>query len=71
MTNKAYCERCNKKVKYVIVDNVDYEVSINNKIVRFIGKEAVCEVCKHEVFVEKVEKYNQMMFEKEALKNGN
>ena len=67
MTNKAYCERCNKKVKYVIVDNVDYRVSNNNKIIRFIGKEAICAICKHEVFVEKVEKYNQIMFETEAL----
>ena len=66
LTNKAYCERCNKKVKYVI-DTVGYEVSMNNKIIRFIGKEAVCEVCKHEVFVEKIEKYNQIMFETEAL----
>ena len=71
--DKRYCERCNKKRNYQIIDNVVYEIDIENKHIKFVGKMAICKKCGHEVFDEFVEMYNQFMFEdayrKEVLEN--
>ena len=63
IVNKRYCERCNKKRNYQIIDNVVYEIDIENKHIKFVGKMAICRKCGHEVFDEFVEAYNQFMFE--------
>lgn len=62
--NKRFCERCNKKRNFQIIDNVVYEIDIENKHINFVGKMAICRKCGHEVFDEFVERYNQFMFEK-------
>ena len=61
--NKRYCERCNKKRNYQIIDDVVYEIDIENKHIKFVGKMAICRKCGHEVCDEFVEAYNQFMFE--------
>lgn len=63
IVNKRYCERCNKKRNFQIIDDVVYEIDIENKHIKFIGKMAICRKCGHEVFDEFVERYNQFMFE--------
>lgn len=63
VVTKRYCERCNKKRNYQIIDDVVYEIDIENKHIKFVGKMAVCRKCGHEVFDEFVEIYNQFMFE--------
>lgn len=64
VVTKRYCERCNKRTNYQIIDNVVYEIDIENKHIKFVGKMAICRKCGHEVFDELVERYNQFMFEK-------
>ena len=58
-----YCEKCNKLKEYEI-QNKRYEVELENKIIVYDGKIAVCKHCGTEVFCEKVEKFNQKAFER-------
>ena len=63
MNKKEYCERCNCKQEYEII-NKEYKVKFENKEIKYIGKTAICKKCKEELFCEEVEEYNQNAFEK-------
>lgn len=62
-----YCGKCRCEQEYHIVENVNYEMEYENILIKYVGKKAVCTHCGEELFVEEVEKYNQIAFE-EAYK---
>ena len=68
---KAYCERCQKDVDYIVENDVQFEIEIEGIKVSYKGKRALCSNCKiEEVFVEEIEEYNQNAFEAEYWKKN-
>ena len=66
---KEYCGNCNEYREYEIKE-VNKEVSINNQLIKFKGKEAYCVHCNEEIDVDEVMDYNNKKFQ-EAYKTLN
>ncbi len=67
----GFCEKCHDMVKYYIVEK-KMEKNIKGKEIEYIGKVAVCDECKTEIFVADIRDYNLRMLddafrEKEGL----
>lgn len=63
MKTMSYCDQCQKENNYKIINNIDYEIEYENKLIHYIGKKAICECCGNELFNEEVEAFNQKAFE--------
>lgn len=70
MKRLEYCEKCREEKEYVIINDVEFVIEYENKILKYIGKKAVCKVCGEEVFSEEVEEYNQLAFEKAYMEQN-
>ncbi len=60
---KVRCVYCDCKRDYEVIDE-EYVYVEDDMEVRYGGKKAICNVCKHEIMIDEIEDYNQVQFEK-------
>lgn len=69
MSKKVYCPVCQEQVTFYILES-EVTYIIDNTNITFNEKIAKCNKCNEPLFVDEIEKENQIRFDEELVRQG-